>query len=488
VEIVKRMKLQFLVVLVSILAVAAMGSQLPATAAESSAVPGPVPGTRLTEEYVSQIGRIAYLWAWPMMNLHNRSLVFEMVPEPGFSGGVVPIAPLNEIAVLHDYITPDQKYVACPNQEVVYGFGIVALDREPVVVQVPDFGNRFWVYQIGDQRTDSFASLGKMYGTQPGHYLLVGPDWKGKTPKGIKAVFRSPTNLGYVIPRVFMDDTTEDRKAILPLVNQIMVYPLSRFDGKMKTRDWTKARSYPARTTGDEEVKWVSPDTFFDVLPQVLNEVPPLPGEESLYALVQSVLQAAGQNPKSKHALKKAARDADAELMEPLFQFRNFGIPLSHNWTTIRNGAQFGTDYFTRAAAAKSNIFVNKPSETMYLYQDLDSTGARLNGSKHYTVTFAKGQLPPVKGFWSLTLYNKHHFFHPNELKRYSLGTKNRDLKYNADGSLTFYVQADPPQGDNQTNWLPAPNGEFSLYIRAYWPDSSAKEGKWTPPPVESVD
>src|SRR5262245_3890719 len=168
-----------------------------------------------------------------------------------------------------------------------------------------------------------------------------------------------------------------------------------------------------------------------------------------------------------------------------LFQFRNFALPLPGYWTTQTNGARFGTDYFTRLAVAKSNIFVNQASETRYFYQDLDAAGERLDGAKKYTMTFPKGQLPPVKGFWSLTLYNEPHFFHPNDLKRYSLGTKNKTLKPNEDGSLTLYVQADPPEEGKRSNWLPAPKGEFSLYVRCYWPDAAIAEGKWTPPAVQ---
>jgi hypothetical protein len=182
--------------------------------------------------------------------------------------------------------------------------------------------------------------------------------------------------------------------------------------------------------------------------------------------------------------LTEAAAGAEKEVVEPLFQFRNFGLPLPGNWTTITNGAQFGTDYFTRTAVAKSNILVNKPNETRYFYQDLDTSGQRLRGNRSYTVRFAKGQLPPVRGFWSLTLYNEHHFFHPNELKRYSLGTKNNGLKYGADGSLTLYVGAKPPSADVMANWLPAPPGEFSLYVRSYWPEAAIAEGRWTPPSV----
>jgi hypothetical protein len=136
---------------------------------------------------------------------------------------------------------------------------------------------------------------------------------------------------------------------------------------------------------------------------------------------------------------------------------------------------------------AKSNIFVNAPNETKYFYQDLDSSGARLNGRNRYTVTFAKDLTPPVHGLWSLTLYNEHHFFAPNEINRFSLGTKNKTLKSGPDGSLTLYVQADQPPQTQRDNWLPAPKGDFSLYVRAYWPKPAVTEGSWTPPAVVRV-
>ena len=172
-----------------------------------------------------------------------------------------------------------------------------------------------------------------------------------------------------------------------------------------------------------------------------------------------------------------------------LLQFRNYGVQLPHHWSTVSNGAAFGTDYFTRTAVGKSNIFVNKQNETKYFYQDLDQTGARLNGAKKYTVTYAKGQTPPVRGFWSLTLYNQNHFFSPNDIKRYSIGTKNKTLKYNQDGSLTIYIQADPPAESQRSNWLPAPkDADFSLYVRAYWPQAPVTNGSWTPPAVQQVN
>ena len=122
-----------------------------------------------------------------------------------------------------------------------------------------------------------------------------------------------------------------------------------------------------------------------------------------------------------------------------------------------------GTDYLTRAAVAKSNIYVNVPPEAKYFYNDNDSAGTQLDGRNLYAVTFAKGQLPPVKGFWSVTLYNDRHLFNPNPLKAYSLGTKNKTLRYNRDGSLTIYAGATSPGKEKESNWLPAPRGRFSL-------------------------
>jgi hypothetical protein len=216
--------------------------------------------------------------------------------------------------MLRDYIDPGERVVACPNQDVVYGLGILDFTKEPVVIQVPDFKGRFWVYQIVDERTDSFAKLGKMYDAKPGFYLLAGPGWNGAVPKGITGVFHASTKTGVVIPRVFKESTPEDTQAVQPIISQINMYPLSKFTGQMQTMDWSK-----------------------------------------------------------------------------------------------------------------------------------------------------------------------------NKLVRYSLGTKNKDLQKSPDGSLTIYVSSTPPSQDKMTNWLPSPKGDFSLYIRSYWPEDAILNGTWTPPAVAKV-
>jgi hypothetical protein len=449
---------------------------------------GPVANTIMTDEYVKHIGTLAYLWGWPMVNIHNRKVTFEKLPEPLYKGGVVPLSPPNQLCMLTDYIKPGEKDVTCPNQDVVYGFGLTDFSKDALVIQVPDFADRFWVYQVCNQRTDGYAQLGKMYGTKPGFYLLTGPKWNGKVPEGITQVFKCDTELGVVIPRVFQTDDPADKKSIQPILQKILMYPLSQFDGKTKTKDWTKIPVLPsAPTVGNEETKWVKPEVFFDELSVILKEVPPLPGEEAIYGQIESVLAAAAKDPKIKKVLQQAAIEADQKLINPLFQFSNVGYPLKDNWTTQGNGAQFGLDYLTRTACAKANIFVNKPNETKYFYQDRDVAGTRLQGNNKYTITFAKGEIPPVKGFWSLTLYNQYHFFSPNSINRFSLGTKNTDLKYNTDGSLTLYVQNTPPEKDKINNWLPSPKETFSLYIRCYWPEDRVIKDNWLPPAVLKI-
>lgn len=444
--------------------------------------------TALSNEYVQMIGRFAYFWAWPMVNSFNRRVALTSVPEPGLRGGVLPNAPLGQVCMLTDYISPEQRFVACPNQDVAYGFGFGSLDEHPVVYQVPDFGNRFYVYAAWDARTDSFAEIGQQYGSKPGFYLLVGPNWKGEAPEGIIKTFRSSTELAALCPRVFLNDTDEDKRAVLPMLSQVMAYPLTEFDGKMKTKDWTKVPSFPAPAGADSgEVKWVVPDGFFDLLPGVLDKVPPLPGEETIYSMIRSVLTAAEKSPEVKQVLKETAITADKEIIPPLIQWMHNGPPAGNGWYSPVNNADFGADYVVRTAVSKSNMYENRFNETKYIFTDADADGAQLNGTSTYALTFPANQLPPVNGFWSLTLYNDHHFFNPNPLQRFSLGTKNQGLQKNADGSLTLYAGANSPGKDKESNWLPAPSTPFSLYIRAYWPKQEVIDGTWKPPVIRKV-
>ena len=447
--------------------------------------PGPIPNSTMTKEYVYQMGRQIYFWAWPLVNLHNRAMAMSKVQEAGLNGGAVPVAPLNHLCMLTDYITPGQRYVACPNQDVVYGGAFLDLSKGPVILQIPDFGNRFWVCQMGNQRTEGIGQLGAMYGSRKGFYMIAASDWKGEVPKAVEKVFRSSTNIAYAFPRVFMNNDPEDRKALQPIISQLNTYPLSAFDGGWKIMDWSKIPKFPdpLQSQGGKEVAFVIPEKFFEELPAVMTECPPMKGEEALYVRYKYVLDAADKDPVLKASLNKAAMDAEKDLIDPLRQFKNTGIPAGHYWNTVKNGAAWGTDYLNRTGAARSNIFVNQPNETMYFNQDRDSSGADLSGNGNYSITFSRTSIPHVKGFWSLTVYDANHFFYQNPDKIYSLGTKNKNLHYNEDGSLTLFLQNQKPAGQMADNWLPTPKAKFGLLLRAYWPEESMVQ-EYLPPLV----
>ena len=455
----------------------------------TSEVPGPAAGNTMTADYVQMVGRMAYVWGYAMVNAHNRRAAFAEVPEPGLLGGVVPMAPVGYNSMLTNYVAADQHFIVTPNQDVVYGAGFTALDKEPTVFQVPDFGDRFWVYPLYDQRTDEIGQFGQQYGTEPGFYMIVGRDWQGEVPQGIKGVVRSSTASVFCVPRIFKDATPEDTAAVQPLLNQVLFYPLSEYDGQMKTKDWSKIPHFPApKEAGAGEHKWVTPETYFDELPVVMKEVSPLPGEEALYEWIASVWAAADKDPATKQALVASFVAADKELVGPLLSYQYNGRDMGRGWTVPVNAAQWGTDYLNRTAVSKAAMYENTPAETQYQGKVADSTGAVLDGNNQYTITFPKGETPPVKGFWSLTMYNAEHFFNPNPLGAYSRGTKDKDMQYGEDGSLTLYLGATSPGKDKESNWLPAPAGTFSLLLRTYWPDQAVIDGTWLPPDVVKVN
>jgi hypothetical protein len=149
----------------------------------------------------------------------------------------------------------------------------------------------------------------------------------------------------------------------------------------------------------------------------------------------------------------------------------------------MRSGA-----WTTTTARKPRGRICSTTSRTRRSNTDFDSRDQPLEGRHTYAITFPKGQTPPVNGFWSLTLYNEQHLFHPNDLKRYSLGTKNKNLQYNVDGSLTLYAGTKSPGKEQESNWLPAPAGAFSLYIRAYWGKEGILDGTWKPPAIARVN
>ncbi len=446
--------------------------------------PGPDSRVRISEEYARHVGRDALFWTWPMIDIYNRRMACARAAD-ALRVGALTVAPPNRIAMLPDFLAPAQRRSECPDQDAVHGIGVLALDVAPVVLQVPDFGARCWAYRVLDLRGDRFAKLGSMHATRPGFYLLAGPLWEGEVPRGIAGVFRSPTATGLVAPAICQDESPEDNYAAQRALGEVAMYPLSEHDGRMKRRDWARLPEASAPCAVAWEATAFAAERFVDDVAAVLGDATPMRGEEARYEQVLAVVAAARADARIRQAVVEGARDAHERLVKPLAQFRHHGRRLAHHWGTIDNAAAFGTDYFSRTAAARSNLLGGACDEIKHFHLDLDAGGERLNSAHRYAVTFAKGEAPPVNGPWSLSIYDDHHFFTANAIDRFSVGACTRDLRVAADGSLTLFVQSSMPTDPGQRpNWLPAPTGDFSLHLRAYAPFQAAIDGTWTPPPV----
>lgn len=440
------------------------------------------------EDYAFHWGTIAYIWGWPAVNLHNRCAGTSRVTEPGRMGGILPGAPLNYACVLTDYIQEGQHGCIDPNQDVVYGSGWADLSIEPVVIQIPDFGNRFWILHLMDAYTNVPVSPGTRMNSKPGFYMLVGPDWKGKVPAGTTEVIHIPTNLLWFLPRAFVKDTAEDHAAIQPYLSKVNAYPLSEYDGKVKVKDWNNVPTFPATPSDNpSEVRWVRDEAFWEDFAKVLAENKPLPEEVALYYNFKRLLKQREKDPAIKRGMDRAVADG-SKIVQAGFPLSNQSDQFGYGWAGDLKGGQWGDEYLRRAWVCKGIIGVNKPIDAFYFGTDLDETGAPLNGKNNYTITFPKGE-PPDQIFWSITLYNQYRLWFKNPLKRYSLGTKNFDsIKFNDDGSLTLYIQKDSPGPDKESNWLPSPDGEpFGLQIRIYIPKENVLKGEYIPPPVKLV-
>jgi len=173
------------------------------------------------------------------------------------------------------------------------------------------------------------------------------------------------------------------------------------------------------------------------------------------------------------------------------FKFSDGDIKNINGWGYTTKTGLYGTNYIQRALVTAIGLGANRPDDAIYptSLKPVGLLHRSYMGSENYTVTFKKGQTPPVNGFWSLTMYDANYFFVANPINRYSISAR-QDLKVNADGSTTLYIQNTPPSADKVSNWLPAPKDKFVLMFRLYWPKTTAPtilDGSWVIPEVKKV-
>jgi len=393
--------------------------------------------------------------------------------------------------------TPQDTAIITPNSDTPYSLLSMDLRAEPYVLSVPAVEkSRYYAVQLTDGNTFNFGYIGsRATGTQPGDYLVVGPDWKGDTPPKIKKVFHSTTQFAIAVFRTQLF-TPADMPNVIKVQAGYKAQPLSAY---LKQPAPLAAPTIDFLKANDELVK----KNFFDYLDFALQFNPPGPEEADIRAKLARI----GIGPGKKFTTKDLSLEHKAAILlgmkageEKVDKYISSGATNVNGWQVgdyFGDRAFYNGDWLKRAAAAKAGIYGNDSIEAMYPQTRVTAGGERVDASKHnYTLTFAAGQYPPVNAFWSVTMYDgKSQLLVENPIGRYLINSPMlANLKKNPDGSLTIYIQKDVPSAEKKANWLPAPNGPSYLVMRLYWPKETppsilpAGRGTWKPPAVVQAD
>jgi hypothetical protein len=402
-------------------------------------------------------------------------------------------APFNQIKNEARVFTYQDTAIVTPNSDTPYSFVWLDLRAEPMVLSVPAVDKkRYYSVMLCDGNTYNFGYIGtRATGTEPGDYLVVGPDWKGETPPGIKKAFSSTTPFALVGYRTQLFNPA-DMPNVVKVQAGYKVEPLSAFLKQPAPPSPPKTDFLPATTGGIK-------DNFFQYLDAALQFIPPDPQSQDIRAKLASIGVGPGKTIEFKdlsEAHKAAVLLGMKEGDNKIDKFLSGGIKDINGWkigSFMGDRAFYNGNWLMRAAAAKGGIYGNDAVEATYPLTRVDAKGETLDGSKHnYTLTFPAGQLPPVNAFWSVTMYDgKSQFLIKNPINRYLINSPMMpQMKKNPDGSLTLYIQKDSPGKAKEANWLPAPNDTIYLVMRLYWPKETppsvlpAGEGTWQPPSV----
>jgi hypothetical protein len=442
------------------------------------------PGKPLTEEDALRLGVEAYTYGFPLVLMDVTRLVHTTHTKPDDGKG--------PDRFMHSRRFPDHTFTAVvsPNADTLYSNAWLDLSRGPIVLGVPETGKRYYLMQLLDAWTNTFACPGtRTTGNGKGEFAVVGPDWKGTLPEGVKEI-RSPTNMVWLIGRT-QTNGPGDYEAVHAVQERYRLTPLSARGKKYSPAEAPVRSDVDAKTPPVRQVFAMDAATFFARLNSLMKDNPPAAADAPALARFAAVGVAPGKafdlaalDPAAAAGLRRAPRVAQERLAAATRLLQGRG---ANGWDVAKNFGTYGTKYPARAVVAFFALGANLPEDALYPRTRTDADGKVLSGGNRYVIHFPKGQLPPVHAFWSVTLYDPGQAFVDNPIGRYAIGDRDR-LKFGADGSLTLYVQRESPGGDRESNWLPAPAGEFNLIMRLYWPGPEALGGDWKPPAVRRAD
>jgi hypothetical protein len=422
------------------------------------------------------LSREAYVYLYPLVTMETTRQQMVNSPaaaKPGFG-------PANRFHHLREFPRADFRAVVRPNFDTLYSSSWLDLTAGPVLIELPDSGDRYYMVPMLDMWTDVFATLGKRTtGTGPQTVAVVGPGYRGDIPQATHVV-HAPTPHVWVIGR-----TQTNGPADYPAVGAFQ-------DGWRVTppAGWAAPAIDPTVDTETEPLRLVdalSAVDFFTRAAQVLAVNPPHPTDNSqLMRMAQLGIvpgrpfDASGFDPADLDEIQAGATAALAEIQAGV---NHAAVPVN-GWVVLTTAmGVYGNEYLRRAVITLVGLGANPAQDAIYPLLLADADGQPIHGDHDYVLHFDKGEVPPVHAFWSVTMYAAEGFQIPNELDRFALGDRD-PLTYNADGSLDIYVQQRNPGPDRESNWLPAPAGPIGMTLRLYAPAEEALDGRWTPPAV----
>jgi hypothetical protein len=433
-----------------------------------------------------EIGAQAYVYAYPMVLMEITRRVSTNVPAPQGS-----FAPMNQFAHLRAFPDHTFREVVRPNADTLYSIAWLDLSGEPMVLSVPDTGGRYYLLPMLDMWTDVFAAPGsRTSGTEAADFAIVGPRFQGSLPEGVEPV-RCPTNVTWIIGRT-QTNGAPDYENVHRIQDGFKLTPLSR---------WGKPYAPPAKSPVDPDLDTKTPPpaqvarmdarTFFELFASLVKDNPPHEVDWPIVAQLRRIGIVPGRDldfskldVEIQEALQRAVTDAQQMIADRGDRQGEF----VHGWSISRElMGTYGTTYLQRAYVALIGLGANVAEDAVYPMSFVDAEGKPYDGSHPYRIHFDRDQLPPVNAFWSIAMYEADGYFVDNPIRRYSIGDRD-PLQFNRDGSLDLYLQHESPGKSRQSNWLPAPEGDFNLVFRMYWPKIDVLNGAWSPPPVERVD
>jgi hypothetical protein len=404
---------------------------------------------------------------------------------------------MNTFVNVPRYPPADYRGVSAPNADTLYSLAWLDL-AEPQVFSHPDMGKRFHLFPMVDLWMTIFASPGTRTGDgKAASYLITGPDWKGDVPKGMKHI-QSATRYIVILGRTYADGTEADYKRVNALQAQYRITPLAAW-GKPFKYTAPPVNPNPGFSMTDkpqEVILALGTDGYFDMMARLMCKDSPAAAVDAPMLTRMAKIGLEPCKPfelgKLAPAVQAALKDLPQAALKRIEESKDKSMgQVVDGWVITKGLGVYGTDYMKRAVVAAFGWPANLQEDAVYPYTEVDSAGQKLTGADKYTLTFAKGETPPVNGFWSITMYqiDQGWWFVPNPLNKFTVSPRN-NLKPNPDGSITLYFQNESPGKDKEANGLPAPKGPFIPMLRMYWPQDrppSILDGTWKPPAVQKA-